>query len=144
MELLRSAAVVVSKVTRSSGFSFGEKVGLSYDSFWELYDGIRKEDGLHCSLFVFNKRSVEEEWAMAQNAFLKLRTLRHPYIIRYLNGKEIEDRSITIVTERVVPLNSYKNSVDKETSMLGLYQISVLAEWRVFLFISLDSASIYS
>ncbi|QSL66024.1 hypothetical protein MERGE_003161 [Pneumocystis wakefieldiae] len=125
MELLRSAAVVVSKVTRSSGFSFGEKVGLSYDSFWELYDGIRKAK--------FSRKKVEEEWAMAQNAFLKLRTLRHPYIIRYLNGKEIEDRSITIVTERTALQFIHENAM----SVHGNVRISSIfvnesGEWKVF------------
>ncbi|EMR09137.1 hypothetical protein PNEG_02480 [Pneumocystis murina B123] len=129
MELLRSAAALISKVTSDFGFGFGEKVELPYDSFWELYDGIRKEDGLRCSIFVFNKGSVEEKWAMAQNALSKIRTLHHPYIIRYLNGKEIEGRSITIVTERVIPLNLNRNKIDKETSILGLYQISTALQF---------------
>ncbi|KAG4303377.1 hypothetical protein PCANB_000310 [Pneumocystis canis] len=127
MEFLKSATTFFCKGSNDFGFSFGEKIDLPSDSFWRLYNGIRKEDGLKCSLFVFENASFPGKWPLAQNALSKLRVLHYPHIIRYLNSKEVEGDSITIATERVTPLNwdIQRNIMDEETLLWGLYQVAV-------------------
>ncbi|KTW26730.1 hypothetical protein T552_02735 [Pneumocystis carinii B80] len=126
MELFKTAAALISKATSDFGYNFGEKLDVPNDNFWELYDGTRKEDGVRCSIFVFNRGKGEEKWEMAHNALCKVRTLHHPYIIKYMSGKE-EREKVMIVTERVKPLSRVR--VDKEMSILGLYQISMALEF---------------
>ncbi|KAG4305079.1 hypothetical protein PORY_001249 [Pneumocystis oryctolagi] len=127
MELLKTAATFISKGFNDFGFNFEEKIDLPFDSFWRLYHGTRKANGMSCSLFVFEETSFPGKWHLAHNALLKLRALHHPHIIRYLNSKEVEGSSITIVTERVTPLtwNIKKKTINEEILLWGLYQISV-------------------
>ncbi|KAG5520030.1 hypothetical protein PMAC_001106 [Pneumocystis sp. 'macacae'] len=142
MELLKSAATFLSKGSNDFGYNFREKIDLPSDSFWQLYNGTRKDNGMECSLFVFESTYFLEKWDLAHNALSKLRGLRHPYIIQYLDSKEIvalisyysiivltikEGNSITIVTERVTPLtwDIKKKAISEEVLIWGLYQISI-------------------
>lgn len=55
---------------------------------------------------------------MAQNFYRKIKTLRHPHILRYLDGIESKDMLI-IVTDRVIPLKSFVKlniQTEKKTS----------------------------
>ncbi|KAJ1773273.1 Nuclear aminoacylation-dependent tRNA export pathway component [Coemansia sp. RSA 487] len=62
--------------------------------------------------------------AVAQNALKRMRTLRHPGILRYLDGAETAD-AIYIATERVTPLSLSLDSdgCDDELKRWGLYKI---------------------
>jgi hypothetical protein len=45
----------------------------------------------------------------------KLRTLRHPYILTYLDGTDVED-SLLLVTERCTPLETWLEGVNTSGS----------------------------
>ena len=77
------------------GISVGDEV-TSYagQSLWRLYEGVRKvgrvltpqEDQLPVSVFVFDgARANPAQIAMAHNAVRKLRSLRFPYVLKYLD-----------------------------------------------------------
>jgi SCY1-like protein 1 len=47
---------------------------------------------------------------MAQHSIQKLRTLRHPNILTYVDSADLED-AVVLVTERVLPLRSWLQSL---------------------------------
>ena len=95
------------------GISVGDEV-TSYagQSLWRLYEGVRKvgrvltpqEDQLPVSVFVFDgARANPAQIAMAHNAVRKLRSLRFPYVLKYLDMAETNG-TIYLAVERVTPL----------------------------------------
>jgi len=69
--------------------------------------------------------------SFAQNALRKLRTTRHPDILKFLDAVET-DSTLHIMTERVTPLQpalsrwSTRNAQEREDWLLwGLHRISV-------------------
>ncbi|KAI3613332.1 hypothetical protein CBS9595_004165 [Malassezia furfur] len=87
------------------GISVGDEV-TSYagQSLWRLYEGVRKEDQLPVSVFVFDgARASPAQIAMAHNAVRKLRSLRFPYVLEYLDMAETNG-TIYLAVERVTPL----------------------------------------
>eukprot|EP00056_Hartaetosiga_gracilis_P005603 m.86723 g.86723 ORF g.86723 m.86723 type:complete len:217 (+) comp12222_c0_seq2:24-674(+) len=99
--------------------------------FWTLKDGRSKTDNKLVSIFVFEKKhATEQEIAAAQHCVKKLRTMRHPNVVTFINTMENEN-VIYLVTEPVVPLHEFLIS-DTEKNPLsvswGLFQIlSVIA-----------------
>ncbi|GAB1599861.1 N-terminal kinase-like protein [Argonauta hians] len=86
---------------------------LNGKSLWTLHPGKKKTNGDPVSIFAFDVKSADS-WQLqtAQAAFKRLKTLRHPNILSYLDGLET-DRIIYIVTESVVPLCSHISDDDK-------------------------------
>ncbi|KIJ52672.1 hypothetical protein M422DRAFT_156332 [Sphaerobolus stellatus SS14] len=111
MDYLRQiGSAAASSLLQKSGitlpFSLGEKV-LSFEgkTIWSLYDAVKRDDSSPVSVFVFdasqgNKRS---QLPLAKNALRKLRTIRHPDVLKFIDVVET-DTTIQIVTERVQPL----------------------------------------
>ncbi len=59
------------------------------------------------SIFRLDKKGARAESVEAgQRCFQRIRTLRHPYILPYVDGTEME-MELVLVTEHVVPLRSY-------------------------------------
>ncbi|XP_012393554.1 N-terminal kinase-like protein isoform X2 [Orcinus orca] len=74
---------------------------------WVLHRGRKKATGSPVSIFVYDvKPGVEEQTQVAKAAFKRLKTLRHPNILAYIDGLET-DRCLHIVTEAVTPLGAY-------------------------------------
>lgn len=83
-------------------------------AIWALHEGIKRDDNSAVSIFVFeasapgwggrgsggDRRSL---LPLAKNALRKLRTLRHPDVLKFLDGSET-DSAVFIVTEQVVGL----------------------------------------
>ena len=87
-------------------FKLGEK--LEYEapqSVCELLRGVRtdKEDSV-VTVFRYSKQTTR--LPLAQRHFTKLRTLRHPYIVSYVDGIELED-GVMVVTEELTPLKTH-------------------------------------
>jgi SCY1-like protein 1 len=68
---------------------------------------------------------------LAKNALRKLRTVRHPDVLKFIDAVET-DTSVSIVTERVQPLGkalsnaTQKGARDKEDWIVwGLHRVSV-------------------
>lgn len=107
MDFLKSA--VASAIVQGLPFpySFGDKVDID-ESIWTLFNGTKRaspgplqsrvqlpannapqEDGSDCSIFSFDIPANKGRLALAKNALKKLRTLRHPGVIKVLDTVEV-------------------------------------------------------
>ncbi|KAK1780838.1 armadillo-type protein [Copromyces sp. CBS 386.78] len=138
MDFLKSA--VASAIAKGPPFpyTFGDKVDLD-PSIWTLYNGTRREDGSNCSIFSFDISANRSALPLAKNALKKLRTLRHPGVIKVLDTVET-DSYIYIATERLVPLSWHvkRKSLSPETAKWGLYSVA-----KTTRFINSDASSIH-
>ncbi|KAK7922426.1 hypothetical protein WMY93_009328 [Mugilogobius chulae] len=76
-----------------------EKCGL-----WMLHRGKRKTNGEPVSVFVYEvAQGSDPQTQLAKAAFKRMKTLRHPNILAYVDGLETE-KSLYLVTEQVTPL----------------------------------------
>ncbi|XP_077818391.1 N-terminal kinase-like protein isoform X21 [Macaca mulatta] len=74
---------------------------------WALHRGRKKATGCPVSIFVYDvKPGAEEQTQVAKAAFKRLKTLRHPNILAYIDGLETE-KCLHVVTEAVTPLGIY-------------------------------------
>ncbi|XP_076971848.1 N-terminal kinase-like protein isoform X7 [Tamandua tetradactyla] len=74
---------------------------------WALHRGRKKATGSPVSIFVYDvKPGAEEQTQVAKAAFKRLKTLRHPNILAYIDGLET-DKCLHVVTEAVTPLGMY-------------------------------------
>ncbi|KAI9642873.1 Nuclear aminoacylation-dependent tRNA export pathway component [Ciborinia camelliae] len=124
MDFLKSA--VASAISKGPPFpyTFGDQVDIE-QSIWKLYNGTKREDGSSCSIFSFDVSANKSRLPLAKNAVKKLRTLRHPGVIKVLDTVET-DTYIYIATERVVPLRWHikRKSMSPETLKWGLFSIA--------------------
>eukprot|EP00474_Spongospora_subterranea_P009740 CRZ10198.1 hypothetical protein [Spongospora subterranea] len=93
---------------------------------WTLYDGQRKSDNEDVSILVFTKNGAHpESLHSAKHYEKKLKTLRHPHILKFIDSLEVPE-SIYIVCERVSPLiiSSDRANVDSKILPLGVYQVA--------------------
>ncbi|XP_006101614.1 N-terminal kinase-like protein isoform X1 [Myotis lucifugus] len=71
---------------------------------WALHRGRKKATGSPVSIFVYDvKPGAEEQTQVAKAAFKRLKTLRHPNILAFIDGLET-DKCVHVVTEAVTPL----------------------------------------
>ncbi|KAF7428465.1 hypothetical protein PC9H_007689 [Pleurotus ostreatus] len=137
MDYLRTlGSAAVSSLVQKSGlnlpFSLGSKV--AYEGVWNLYEGTKREDGSHVSVFEFDattETSKKNFLPLAKNALRKLRTTRHPDVLKFMDVVET-DTTIHIMTERVRPLGpallsrSSSSQQEREDWLLwGLHRVSV-------------------
>ncbi|KAF5321514.1 hypothetical protein D9619_001358 [Psilocybe cf. subviscida] len=137
MDYLRTlGSAAVSTLVQKSGlnlpFSLGSKVNQS-EGYYSLYDATKRDDGSPVSVFEydFSDSARRNTKVFAQNAMRKLRTTRHPDVLKFMEVVE-SDTTIYIMTERVRPLStvlpqySNKSAQEKEDWLLwGLHRISV-------------------
>jgi hypothetical protein len=83
-------------------------------------------DNSAVSIFTFDTKKNQGKVAAASNAFKRAKTLRHPYILPFLDGVE-SDGAITLVTEAVIPLEEALQEAKEYPQSIswGLYQVSV-------------------
>ncbi|KAK4191453.1 putative N-terminal kinase-like protein [Podospora australis] len=138
MDFLKSAVASAMAKGPPFPYTFGDKVDLD-PSIWTLYNGTRREDGSDCSIFSFDIAANRSSLPLARNALKKLRTLRHPGVIKVLDTVE-SDSYIYIATERIVPLRWHvkRKSLTPETAKWGLYSIA-----RTVKFINDEASSVH-
>ncbi|XP_064182218.1 N-terminal kinase-like protein isoform X2 [Anguilla rostrata] len=74
---------------------------------WTLHRGKRKTTGEPVSVFVFEVTAgAEDQTVLAKAAFKRMKTLRHPNILCYVDGLETE-KCLYLVTEPVTPLATH-------------------------------------
>jgi hypothetical protein len=56
---------------------------------WQVTDIMTQEDGSNCSIFSFDVTANKSRLPMARNAVKKLRTLRHPGVIKVQDTVEV-------------------------------------------------------
>ncbi|KAJ2341602.1 Nuclear aminoacylation-dependent tRNA export pathway component, partial [Coemansia sp. RSA 2618] len=97
-------------------------------TLWDVHLGQSTDGKQEATVFVFDKsRGPAAATAAAQNALKRMRTLRHPGILRYLDGAETGD-AIYIAAERVVPLLSWLDGLDGGPGELGRWGLFRVAE----------------
>ncbi|KAF1928686.1 ARM repeat-containing protein [Didymella exigua CBS 183.55] len=139
MDFLKSAvASAISKGYPTWGYTFGDRVDVD-DSIWTLHNGTKRDDGSKCSIFSFDITANKSRLPLARNALRKLRTLRHPGVVKVLDTQESESH-IYIATERLTPLSWHvkRKSLTEETTKWGLHNIAMTLK-----FINADASSIH-
>ncbi|KAH6899923.1 armadillo-type protein [Thelonectria olida] len=138
MNFLKSAVASAMAQGPPFPYNFGDIVDID-ESIWTLYNGTKREDGSNCSIFSFDITANRSRLPLAKNALKKLRTLRHPGVIKVLDAVETETY-IYIATERLVPLRWHvrRKSLSPETIKWGIHSVA-----RTIKFINGDASSIH-
>ncbi|KAL6706145.1 Nuclear aminoacylation-dependent tRNA export pathway component [Coniothyrium glycines] len=138
MDFLKSAVASAISKGPAFGYTFGDRVDLN-DSIWTLHNGTKREDGSRCSIFSFDIPANKSRLPLARNALRKLRTLRHPGVVKVLDTVET-DTYIYIATERLSPLSWHvkRKSLTEETTKWGLHNVA-----KTLKFINADAVSIH-
>lgn len=148
MDYLRTlGSALVQKSGLALPFSLDHKVA-SCEGLYSLYDATKRvslflatrpapdneqDSGSPVSVFEydFSEPSRRSLRSFAQNSLRKLRTTRHPDVLKFMDAVE-SDTSIYIMTERVHPLSNIlpawalRKASEKEDWLLwGLHRISV-------------------
>ncbi|KAG8564022.1 hypothetical protein GDO81_016297 [Engystomops pustulosus] len=96
---------------------------------WGIQKGKKKAGGDPVSVFTYEIRpGAEEQTQAAKSALKRIKTLRHPNILAYVDGLET-DKSLYIVTEPVTSLGTYIKSradtggISELEASWGLHQI---------------------
>ncbi|KAJ1829681.1 Nuclear aminoacylation-dependent tRNA export pathway component, partial [Coemansia sp. RSA 2703] len=105
-------------------YTVGERIEAYVgQSIWQVHQGHKNDSAKQeATVFVFDKTRGGSLTAAAQNALKRMRTLRHPGIVRYLDGAETAE-AIYMATEPVTPL-SLATDTDDELRRWGLYKIA--------------------
>lgn len=107
MEYFRSLSSALGKSGGPlSNYNIVEEID-SYrgQSIWTLHRGTRRSDSLPVSIFSFDQtHASRDQIAMAQNAIKRLRTIRYPYILKFLDTTESHG-ILYLVVEHVEPLS---------------------------------------
>nr|XP_015837072.1 PREDICTED: N-terminal kinase-like protein [Tribolium castaneum] len=108
--------------SKDFNFEVGELVkGLDERSVWTLHKGKRKGTNEEVSVFVFDiKGGSETQLEIAKAAVKRLKTLRHPSILTYLDSYE-SDKVLYLATEHVEPLASHLEKLTIEGAQKDLY-----------------------
>lgn len=122
-------------------YNIGDEVtNFTGNTIWKLYHGKKKTGGDPVSIFSFDKKNStnNDHLSVAQNCLKRLKTLRHPNVLKFIDGVELTD-TLYIVTEAVEPFEFHKkhdedgsgrkqkNKID--TITLGLSQLTSTLTW---------------
>ncbi|RWS10279.1 N-terminal kinase-like protein [Dinothrombium tinctorium] len=106
--------------------------GFEEKSIWFLHKGKKKSTGEEVSIFRFEcKQSNEDQFEKTKAAVKRLKTLRHPSFLPYIDSVETE-KLVCVVTEAVEPLNVYLEKIkecpnDEQQFSIswGIHQVAV-------------------
>ncbi|RKP10625.1 armadillo-type protein [Thamnocephalis sphaerospora] len=121
-------STLVSSVSAGQEFPYtiGDRVpNFGNDSVWTLHTGRKNADNSAVSIFAYDRaRGSTGQLALARNAFSKFRTIRHPGLLRYVDGIETEEH-IYLVTDPVRPLQAVlADDRDDNVIAWGLFSIA--------------------
>lgn len=90
-------------------------------------------------MFAFELQRHRSRLPLARNALRKLRTLRHPGIVKVLDTIETE-ANIYVITERLAPLSWLikRKSISEESAKWGIHSVALTLK-----FINDDAASVH-
>ncbi|KAJ2653639.1 Nuclear aminoacylation-dependent tRNA export pathway component [Coemansia sp. RSA 1250] len=107
-------------------FTLGEKLEFPGKTLWQVHLAQSTNGKQEATVFVFDKGQGASHTAAAQNALKRMRTLRHPNMLKYLEGVETAE-AIYIATEAVVPLVmdlGVKRDGSDELIKWGLFKVA--------------------
>ncbi|KAJ8907117.1 hypothetical protein NDN08_003599 [Rhodosorus marinus] len=111
------------------GYTITETIpSYSNAQVWGLQKGVKKETGEEALIFVYDPKSDKQglKKRLAQSCQLRLKTFRHPDILKFITSTEGSDGSLHIATENAVPLADLmqKGSLTPEAIQWGLVCVS--------------------
>lgn len=114
--------------SKDFSYEIGEVVsGLKENSVWSLHKGKKKGSNEDVTVFVFDiKNGSEVQMEIAKAAIKRLKTLRHPSILMYLDSLE-SDKMLYLVTEYVEPLLHHIENLRIDGQQRDLY-----VAWGIF------------
>ncbi|KAL7418377.1 Nuclear aminoacylation-dependent tRNA export pathway component [Cryptotrichosporon argae] len=134
---------ITSSVLQSTGvtfpFSIGERIpGLdTQSSIWEIREGVKRDDGTPLTLFIFDStlppfqpgnKDRRTLLQLARNALKKMRTIRHPDVIKYIDSVETETH-VYIATEQVRPLEGVLRDWEPGGALAGAKNKEAKEAW---------------
>lgn len=118
------------------GYAFKDPI-VSHDraDVWALHHGVSKENGAPALVLSFEPAKARpstgfggpSKQELAKGALQRLKTLRHPDVLKYLSSVEGSDGTIYAATEPAIPLATALQGaqpLDKEAIQWGLFTIS--------------------
>ncbi|KAF9580343.1 hypothetical protein BGW38_003052, partial [Lunasporangiospora selenospora] len=130
--------VVLGKDIPAFPYNIGDRVDSFDSSIWALHHGTKREDNSAVSILCFDSVRQRDKLPLARNAFKKFRTIRHPDLIKYIDGVETESY-IYIVTDAVTPLQDHlRSNMDPNLIRWGLYKVA-----NVLKFLTVDASFIH-
>ena len=134
-----AAAASVSSMVSGSNLPF--ETGAEYTSVrdkmpWKMHAGTKEHHG-DVSIFLYNIKEAKSpaELAQVRNAMKKLRTIKHPYLLRCIDAGEIPDNkgggTIYVVTEPVQPLCEVIESLQATPGGIawGIYTVAAAVKF---------------
>nr|XP_022904502.1 N-terminal kinase-like protein isoform X1 [Onthophagus taurus] len=114
--------------SKDFNFEIGEQVdGIQEKSVWTLHKGKKKGTSEEVSVFVFDiKNSSEVSLDIAKAAVKRLKTLRHPSVLTYLDSFE-SDKVLYLAAEYVEPLSYHIEKLSLDGAQKELY-----IAWGIF------------
>lgn len=107
-------------------YDIGEQVEI-FGSIWTLHRAKRKNTNEEVSVFVYEiKSGSEAKLELAKAMVKRLKTLRHPSILQFLDSLET-DKMLYVATEAVEPLGNHINQLPSEGPQKDLY-----LAWGIF------------
>lgn len=100
-----------------SQYKIGEHI-TNFDgkSIWTLFEAEKKSNGEKLSIFRVDFKEPNNNtniMDLAKQSVKRIKTLRHPSILKYVDSSESE-KSICIVTERILPLAEYLDQASND------------------------------
>ncbi|KAF9540396.1 hypothetical protein EC957_004342 [Mortierella hygrophila] len=130
--------VVLGKEIPTFPYNIGDKVESFDSTIWALHKGIKREDNSPVSILCFDCVRQKDKLPLARNAFKKFRTIRHPDLIKYIDGVETESY-IYIVTDAVTPLQDHlRSNLDPNLIRWGLFKVATVLK-----FLTVDASFIH-
>ncbi|KAF9910597.1 hypothetical protein EC991_006156 [Linnemannia zychae] len=130
--------VVLGKEIPAFPYNIGDKVESFDSTIWALHKGTKREDNSAVSILCFDCVRQKDKLPLARNAFKKFRTIRHPDLIKYIDGVETESY-IYIVTDAVTPLQDHlRSDLDPNLIRWGLFKVATVLK-----FLTVDASFIH-
>lgn len=125
-------------IQKDLGFSYAIKEPIaSHDraDVWALHHGTSKENGQAALVLAFEPSKTRasqglggpSKTELARACLLRLKTLRHPDVLKYLTSVEGSDGTIYVATEPATPLATILSSgkkLDRDAIIWGLFTVS--------------------
>ncbi len=88
----------------NSGLPYNEGGAIDYNHHWQLNEGTKKTPDLEKVCIMKFDKTRKDRLDLAMRCFQKMRTLKHPNILSYIDGVDLEEKALVIVTEPCIPL----------------------------------------
>lgn len=109
-------------------YDIGEPVRALEDrSVWTLHKATKRGSNCDVSVFIFDvQKNSETQFDIAKASLKRLKTMRHPTVLHFLDSCETE-KCLYVATEYVVPLSNYL----EDLALTG-HQKDNFVSWGIF------------